>query len=109
MDEQWNKVIHYLRGRFGKKMDIKSILFVLGLNELDKKKDSYEKEEKMDLMNIGFCKVTSLSGYFKMTGTDEDGWPIWEQVKAVPRMSAKEQEQFIKQHIVRHFEAETLI
>lgn len=109
LDLKWEKVQEFLKKRFGKAMDIKSILFVLGLNELQKKKDDYTKEEKMDLMNIGFCKIASISGYFQETGKDADGWPKWEQRKAVPKMGTKEQEAFIKEHIILHFEEEALI
>lgn len=109
INNQWTKVQQFVKKRFGKEMDIKSILFILGLNELNNKKDDYTKEEKMDLMNIGFCRIASLSGYFQITGEDKDGWPKWEQRKAVPKMNTKDQESFIKEHIIRHFEAEALI
>ncbi len=108
-EDKWKSVEDYLKERFDKKLDVKSILFILGLRELGRKETSLTKEEKMDLMNIGFCKIASTSGYFQLEETDKDGWPIWKQAKPLPKMNTKEQEIFIKEHVVKYFETEALI
>ncbi|MBI1184158.1 hypothetical protein GC194_07795 [bacterium] len=110
IDDKWPLVIEFLKGKFQEKQpDVKSVLFVLGLRELGKRQTEFSKEAKMDLMNIGFCKICSLSGYFETEGNDADGWPLWKQVKPLPKMTTKEQEKFIKEHVVKYFEAEAFI
>ena len=109
IDNKWIEVEAYLKQRFNSTLDIKSILFILGLRELGRKESDLTKEEKMDLMNLGFCKIASLSGYFDILEKDKDGWPVWKQIKPLPKMKTKEQEAFIKEHVVKYFEAEALI
>lgn len=109
LDLKWSSVEGYLKNRFNKKLDIKSILFILGLRELGRKETDFSKEAKMDLMNVGFCKIASISGYFETSEKDKDGWPIWNQIKPLPKMSTKEQERFIKEHVIKYFEQEALI
>ena len=108
-DDKWKAVIAFLETRFDKEMDIKAILFILGIQSLGRPSDEFSKEEKMDLMNLGFCEIAALSGFFVKADEDKDGWPIWNQAKALPKMSTKEQEQFIKAHVIKYFESEALI
>lgn len=109
LEEKWLQVVNRLKGKFDNELDVKSILFILGLRELGKVGSDFSKEEKMDLMNIGFCRIASLSGYFRTDGNDDEGWPLWKQAKPIPKMSTKEQEVFIKEHVVKYFETEKLI
>jgi hypothetical protein len=37
-------------------------------------------------------------------GADEDGWPHFKQLKAMPEMNAFEQEAFLKDHILLYFQ-----
>lgn len=109
LDIKWSSVESYLKKRFSQQLDIKSILFILGLRELGRKETDFSKEAKMDLMNVGFCRIASISGYFETLEKDKDGWPIWKQIKPLPKMSTKEQERFIKEHVIKYFEQEDLI
>ena len=109
IEERWLDVLAHLKDKFGGEMDVKSVLFILGLRDLGKVGSDFSKEEKMDLMNIGFCRIASLSGYFRTDGNDEEGWPIWKQAKPIPKMNNKDQELFIKEHVVKYFESEKLI
>lgn len=109
LEQSWQAVVAKLKGRFDKKMDPKSVLFILGMQELGQVKNKFTKEQKLDLMNIAFCRVCSLSGYFTLEKIDEEGWPLWKQAKALPKMSTKEQERFIKSHVVKYFESQELI
>lgn len=103
--EQKSKEVTY---RFiqmtGKKPNLNTMLFLIGIQELGKGPRKYSKEEKQDLMNLGTCAILSLSGYFGFIGYDEDGWPHWEIHKAVPKMSLEEQERFLMEHIILYFE-----
>lgn len=108
-DEQWEQVKEYIRKLFNKEPDVQAALFLIGMREVGLAKQELSKEDKQDLMNLAFCRVCSSSGYFRVTGRDEDGWPVWEQVKPVPQMKAAQQEQFIRDHIILYFEEENLL
>lgn len=88
----------------GKKPNLNTMLFLIGIQELGKGIRRYSKEEKQDLMNLGTCAILSNSGYFGFYGYDEDGWPHWDILKAVPKMDLQEQERFLMEHIILYFE-----
>lgn len=106
----WQDVIEFFKNKFQKEADTKSVLFIIGLRELGTLgEENFTKEEKQDLMNIALAKILSYDGYFVMKARDADGWPIWQQKKPMPKLSAKEQEEFIKQSIVHYFEQEKIL
>ena len=91
-------------GRFGKKPDVESILFLIGIQELGEIKKKFTKEQKQDLMHIAICSLLSHSGYYELERVDEDGWPHFKQLKQMPDMDAIAQENFLKDHILLYFE-----
>lgn len=107
--EKWASVESLIHNRFHKKPDLKAALFVIGLRELGTVQLSLTKEEKQDLMNLAVCRICSPSGYFEVEAIDDDGWPVWKQVKPMPKMNSKEQEEFLKSHVIRYFETEQLL
>ncbi len=105
----WEDIEKYMFDRFEKEADLKAILFVIGLRESGNIKTKYTKENKQDLMNLAACKVLSLGGYFEVAHLDAESWPVWKQSKPVPEMNAQQQEQFLKDHIIKYFEEEKLL
>jgi len=99
---------HKLVERFGKKPDMETILFLIGIQEFGDIKSKYTKEQKQDLMHIAVCSLLSQSGYFELEGYDEDGWPHFKQLKTMPTMDLKDQENFLKDHILLYFEQKDL-
>lgn len=90
--------------RFGKKPDMETILFLIGIQEFGDIKEKFTKEQKQDLMHIAVCSLLSHSGYYELEKVDEDGWPHFKQLKAMPDMNTIEQENFLKDHILLYFE-----
>lgn len=90
--------------RFGKKPDLETILFLIGVQEFGDIKEKFTKEQKQDLMHIAICSLLSHSGYYELEKVDEDGWPHFKQLKAMPDMNSIEQENFLKDHILLYFE-----
>ena len=88
----------------GKKPDLETILFLIGIQEFGDIRKKFSKEQKQDLMHIAVCSLLSNSGYYKFTGNDADGWPHFEQLKPMPDMNAFQQENFIKDHVLLYFE-----
>ena len=104
LQSRWWKLEEKLMTRFGKRPDVESILFLIGIQELGDIKKKFTKEQKQDLMHIAVCTVLSSSGYYELSHIDEDGWPHFKQLKAMPEMDAIAQENFLKDHILLYFD-----
>ena len=68
-------------------------------------KKEFDKEQKQDLMHIAICTLLAQSGYYVLSGRDEDGWPHFTQLKALPPFNLMEQENFLKDHVLLYFDA----
>jgi hypothetical protein len=106
----WKQIQEQLESRFGQKPDMNGVLFIIGIRELGQLPEkNFSKEEKVSLMHIAVCKVLSYSGYYELTGMDQDGWPIWENRIPLPFVSVFEQETMLRRHVVEYFINEQLI
>lgn len=107
---KWKQIIDFFELRFEKKPDLNAILFLIGVRELGElPENQFSKEEKTYLMHMANCKLFSYSGYYKLSGKNEKGWPVWENLKPLPSLSLIEQEHLLRQHIVEYFEKEEII
>jgi hypothetical protein len=104
LQTRWWKLEEKMMSRFDKKPDVESILFLIGIQELGDIRKKFTKEQKQDLMHIAICTVLSTSGYYELEKVDEDGWPHFKQLKAMPDMDPIMQEQFLKDHILLYFQ-----
>jgi hypothetical protein len=43
------------------------------------------------------------SGYYTLDGLDDEGWPHFTQMKALPVLETYEQENFLKDHVLLYF------
>ena len=109
LQTRWWKLEEKLIERFGKKPDVETVLFLIGIQELGDIQKKFSKEQKQDLMHIGICTVLSSSGYYELEKVDEDGWPHFKQLKRLPDLNAFEQESFLKDHILLYFQGQGLI
>ena len=105
----WKDIEKFMFDRFEKETDLKAVLFVIGLRESGTIKSKYTKENKQDLMNLAACKILSLDGYFEVSHLDAESWPVWKQAKPIPEMNPEQQEQFLKEHVIKYFQEENLI
>jgi hypothetical protein len=104
LQSRWWELEAQLVERFGKKPDMEAILFLIGVQELGDLRKKFSKEQKQDLMHVAVCSLFAQSGYYELEGVDEDGWPHFKQLKALPVMTMPEQENFMKDHILLYFE-----
>lgn len=100
---RWLKLRIKLKETFGIKPDMDGILLLVGIQELGKGPLEFTKEQKQDLMHIAVCTVLSAAGYYALEGRDEEGWPHFRQLKALPEHSLLEQENFLKDFILLYF------
>jgi hypothetical protein len=109
LQSRWWNLEAKLVERFGKKPDVETVLFLIGIQELGDVSAKFTKEQKQDLMHVAVCTVLMPSGYYEMEGVDEDGWPHFKQLKAMPELNPFEQEAFLKDHILLYFQNNELI
>ncbi len=104
LQSRWWKLEEKMLQRFGKKPDLEGILFLIGIQELGDIREKFTKEQKQDLMHVAVCTVLTSSGYYLREGHDDDGWPHFRQLKAVPALPLPEQEAFLKDHVLLYFQ-----
>ena len=104
-DFDWLQTRHYVKDQLGRKdlPDLNAILFMIGIQELGRWQSSFTKEEKQDLMHIAVCRLLSIKGHFLFKGRDQDGWPHFEQLKAIPKQSLESQERLLKELAILYF------
>jgi hypothetical protein len=104
IQSRWWALEEKLIQRFGKKPDMEAILFLIGIQEVGDFQTKFSKEQKQDLMHVAVCSLLSPSGYYELERVDEEGWPHYRQIKALPVFNLIEQENFMKDHILFYFE-----
>ena len=104
-EDRWKEVEVVLEERFGKIPDLEGILFLIGINELGRMpaRKKFTKEQKQDLMHIAVCTLLSQHGYYEFVGRDEEGWPHYQEVEAVPIAGLQGQEQLLKECVIEYF------
>ena len=104
LQQRWWNLEAKLVERFGKKPDLETVLFLIGMQETGMMNEKITKEQKQDLMHVAVCTLLSPSGFYVLEGHDEEGWPHFKQLKPLPEFSLKEQEDFLKDHILHYFD-----
>jgi hypothetical protein len=103
VEKKWEELIVKLQDDFEEDLTLKSILFLIGVQELGQGIRDFDKEEKTNLLHIATCKLLSLFGYYKFKNIDEDGWPHYEVVKDLEDLSSVSQELLVKKAIINYF------
>ena len=104
VEKEWQKTLKALGTQFGEELDVKGVLFLIGVQELGKGHKVFGKDEKLGLMHIAVCTLLEGYGYYEFQGKDEDGWPHWKSTEKLPSLKPLEQERLIKQAIVLYFQ-----
>lgn len=108
-DEKWLELEQKFIHRFNKLPKLETILFLIGMGEYNGEKESFNKEEKQNLIHIGLCSVLSYSGYYELSHYDNEGWPHYKSEGEMVFMELEEQEDLIKQHVMNYFERNEFI
>lgn len=111
LKENWEAVVTKLSTKFGEgeTLQIDAIIYLIGVQELGKGSQSFEKDEKINLMHIAICRLLEPFGYYKFDFFDEEGWPHYKIVEELPILKPGEQTVLIKEAIVLYFEEKELI
>lgn len=104
-EQEWRKVLERVESQFGGDLDLQSIVYLIGVQELGEGFRNFKKDEKVDLMHVAICTLLEPYGYYTFIGKDEDGWPHFEREQALPPLGSQEQEILMKRAIINYFRA----
>lgn len=104
LQKKWDELRKELNQRFQADMDLKSILFIIGLQELGQQPDKLSKDQKLDVLHIAICVLLEPYGHYEFEGRDKDGWPHWQLKDHLPNLSNQDQEELLKRSILHYWE-----
>lgn len=100
LEKKWREATKDINEQFGETLDLQSVLFLIGAQELNKGYQKLTKDQKIEVLHIAVCSVLAPYGYYEFIGRDEDGWPHFENKKKVPNLSDNEQEVLLKEAVI---------
>ena len=103
---RWDYLTKELTQQFsdGDVLNLDSIIYLIGVQELGKGKKVFKKDEKINLMHIAICKLLEPYGYYEFDFFDKDGWPHYKVVTELPNLKPGEQAVLMKEAIIHYFE-----
>lgn len=87
---------------------IDTILFLIGVQELGSGKQKYTKDDKLNILHIAVCRLLEPFGYYKFSHYDDEGYPHFDEVDALPELKPNEQQLLMKKAIIQYFIDEDL-
>lgn len=111
LKERWERVVSHLSNQFapGEELELDSIIYLIGVQELGKVHNKFKKDEKLNLMHIAICRLLEPYGYYEFDHVDHDGWPHYHIKEELPPLKAGEQTILMKEAIVNYFLERELI
>ena len=111
LKERWDRLISILNERFsdGETIDVEGVLYLVGLQELGQIHQKMKKDDNINIIHIGICTVLEPYGYYRFDFFDEEGWPHFELLEALPNLKPGEQSILIKEALVGYFLKRELI
>ena len=107
LKESWEALVTQLSTRFadGDTLDLDSIIYLIGVQELGQGQRVFKKDEKVNLMHIAICKLLEPYGYYEFDYFDDDSWPHYKTLTELPNLKPGEQTVLMKEAIINYFEA----
>lgn len=111
LKERWDQLLIVLTERFsdGEALDVEGVLYLIGLQELGQVHQKMKKDDNVNLIHVGICTVLEPYGYYRFDFFDEEGWPHFELLEALPPLKPGEQSILIKEALVAYFLKRELI
>ena len=102
ISELWENTINCLEKEFNQELTLKGVLYLIGVQELSFGLKKFAREEKLNVLHVAVCKILVPFGYYKFERVDEEGWPHYTELKAIKKLSEKDQELLIKRAIIKY-------
>jgi hypothetical protein len=111
LKEDYEQLLTVLATKFGEgeQLNLDAIIYLIGVQELGKGNIEYKKDDKVNLMHIAICRLLEPFGYYEFDFFDEDGWPHYNVLEALPALKSGEQTVLIKEAIVLYFKEKEVI
>ena len=105
LKERWDRLVKLLSDQFsdGDPLDLDSIIYLIGVQELGQLKRKFKKDDKVNLIHIAICRLLEPYGYYEFDYFDDDGWPHYKTIEALPMLKAGEQSILMKEAVVGYF------
>lgn len=105
LKERWETLVEKLSAKFSDhdRLDLESILFLVGVQELGQPDRKFKKDEKINLMHIAICQLLVPYGYYTFDYVDAQGWPHYRLQEPLPNLKAGEQTLLMKEALVQYF------
>ncbi len=105
LKQRWDLLVEKLSDQFsdGDPLELDSIIYLVGVQELGQYHRKYKKDQKLDLMHIAICRLLEPYGYYAFDFFDEEGWPHYTVKEQLPPLKAGEQSVLMKEAIVDYF------
>jgi hypothetical protein len=105
LKERWEFLVTKLSDQFsqGEDLDLDAIIYLIGIQELGKVHVKFPKDEKLNLMHIGICRLLEPYGFYTFDHIDAEGWPHYSVKEELPTLKAGEQTVLMKEAIVSYF------
>jgi len=105
-EKKWRDLLVEVSKNMDEPLDMQSLIFMIGVQELNQGFVKLSKDQKLDVMHIAICTLMEPYGFYEYTGHDDDGWPHFKLVKELPVLKPAEQETFMKKAILEYFQKE---
>ena len=106
--KNWERLKKWFEEKFGMEADEDAMLFLIGVQELGKGFEEFDKTKKLELIHIGICTILSGNreneGYYRFTHRDSEGWPHYEAIKKLPPLKGRQQNIFIRARLIEYFD-----
>ena len=111
LKERWDQLLIVLTERFSdsEALDVEGVLYLIGLQELGQVHQKMKKDDNVNLIHVGICTVLEPYGYYRFDFFDEEGWPHFELLEALPPLKPGEQSILMKEALVAYFLKRELI
>ena len=105
LKDRWDYLVEELTQQFseGDLLNLDSIIYLIGVQELGQGKRQFKKDEKVNLMHIAICRLLEPFGYYEFEYFDAAGWPHYKILEQLPPLKAGEQTVLMKEAIVQYF------
>lgn len=111
LKEEWEQILSILATKFGEgeQLNLDAIIYLIGVQELGKGAIEFKKDDKVNLMHIAICRLLEPFGYYEFDYFDDEGWPHYKIIEALPILKPGEQTVLMKEAIVQYFKTQGLI
>lgn len=106
VEARWNRLLTWVRERFGEEPGIEGLLFLIGVQARGRGfEPDLEKETKQALIMEGTYHAFEMLGLYEKVGMEADGSWIWERVADDPeQLAVEEQEKLLRIAILAYFD-----